>query len=80
MRGDEAGSYMCTAENDVGSVTAIAVLEIESLPVINIEPGPSPFTVRTGDPVRLQCFAAGDQRQAPIVLWKRLQSNIPSSR
>lgn len=68
---------MCTAENDVGSVTAMAILEIQSLPTINIRPGPSPYTVRTGEPVRLECFAEGDP--VPSVSWKRLQVNFPTA-
>ncbi|XP_050723887.1 basement membrane-specific heparan sulfate proteoglycan core protein-like isoform X5 [Eriocheir sinensis] len=76
VRGDEEGIYMCTAENDAGSVTSTAVLEIQSLPVINIRPGPSPYTVSIGEPVRLACYAQGDP--APSVSWKRLQVNFPT--
>ncbi|XP_045130066.1 basement membrane-specific heparan sulfate proteoglycan core protein-like isoform X13 [Portunus trituberculatus] len=76
VQGDEEGSYMCTAENDVGSVTSMALLEIQSLPIINIRPGPSPYTVRTGNTVRLECFAEGDP--PPTVSWKRLQVNYPT--
>lgn len=80
VQGDEEGSYMCTAENDAGSVTAIAILEVQSMPSITIRPGPSPYTVQAGERVRLECSAQGDP--APAVSWQRLlvnfSSNIPS--
>nr|XP_045613717.1 basement membrane-specific heparan sulfate proteoglycan core protein-like isoform X12 [Procambarus clarkii] len=76
VQGDEEGSYTCTAENDAGLVRATAVLEIQSLPVINIRPGPSPYTVRQGERVHLECSAQGDP--APSVTWQRLQVNFPS--
>ncbi|KAK3867232.1 hypothetical protein Pcinc_027289 [Petrolisthes cinctipes] len=76
VQGDEEGSYICTAENDAGSVTAIAMLEVQSMPSIIIRPGPSPNMVREGERLRLECSAEGDP--APTVSWQRLQVNFPS--
>lgn len=77
VRGDEEGTYMCSTENDAGSVTSTAVLEIQSLPVTTIRPGSSPYTVRIGQPVRLECSAQGDP--TPSVSRQRLQVNVPTS-
>ncbi|XP_042860326.1 basement membrane-specific heparan sulfate proteoglycan core protein-like isoform X47 [Penaeus japonicus] len=77
VQGDEEGSYTCTAENDAGRVTAVASLEIQSLPVITIRPGPSPYTVRVGERLRLECSARGDP--SPSVNWQKLEVNFPSN-
>ncbi|XP_066985998.1 basement membrane-specific heparan sulfate proteoglycan core protein [Macrobrachium rosenbergii] len=77
VKGDEEGSYTCTAENDAGSVKAVAILEIQSLPFITIQPRPSPYRVRVGQRVRLECSAQGDP--APTVSWQKLQHNFPAN-
>ncbi|XP_047486480.1 basement membrane-specific heparan sulfate proteoglycan core protein-like isoform X20 [Penaeus chinensis] len=77
VQGDEEGSYTCTAENDAGKVTAVAMLEIQSLPVITIRPGPSPYMLRVGERMRLECSARGDP--SPSVTWQKLEVNFPTT-
>uniref|UniRef100_A0A1B6EDX6 Basement membrane-specific heparan sulfate proteoglycan core protein n=1 Tax=Clastoptera arizonana TaxID=38151 RepID=A0A1B6EDX6_9HEMI len=68
---DEEGQYMCTAENVVGSRTAVATLEVQSYPIISIYP-PSPVTVSPGQRVKLECRASGHPQ--PSVSWSRHQT------
>lgn len=62
----DEGEYICTAENVAGSVSAIAVLEIISPPVISLNPS-GPLTVVVGQPLKVECFARG--KPTPSVSW-----------
>uniref|UniRef100_T1IKD2 Basement membrane-specific heparan sulfate proteoglycan core protein n=1 Tax=Strigamia maritima TaxID=126957 RepID=T1IKD2_STRMM len=76
--GDEAGQYVCSAENEAGMITATATLTIlgsviplpliaPSLPVVRLSTS-SPYTVSVGQRVHLECRAEGDP--IPSVAWK----------
>ncbi|XP_046437149.1 basement membrane-specific heparan sulfate proteoglycan core protein-like isoform X37 [Daphnia pulex] len=76
VTGNEQGQYVCTAENDAGSITGVATLTIQSIPVVSISPNPTsgPIRVKEGQRVRLECRAQGDP--APSVSWKRLRTGF----
>lgn len=74
VSGSEAGQYVCTAQNEVGTTTGIAVLNIQSIPVVSITPQGSPIRVRLGQRLRLECGAKGDP--TPTVSWKRLRTGF----
>lgn len=77
MTGEEEGSYICTAVNDAGKMTATATLEIQSIPVITLRPGNSPLRFQTGQPIRLECSSEGDP--LPAVTWQKLHVNYEES-
>ena len=74
VTGNEQGQYVCTAENDAGTITGIATLSIQSIPVVSISPSGSPIRVRAGQRLRLECHAQGDP--APAISWKRLRTGF----
>lgn len=59
---------MCNAENEAGRVSAIAVIEIHSLPVVVVTPK-SPISAVEGQRVRLDCRATG--KPLPTVSWSK---------
>ncbi|KAK2193775.1 hypothetical protein NP493_5g02050 [Ridgeia piscesae] len=67
VTGPEQGSYVCTATNDIGSVTATAVLTIAGLPRVTI-PSTGPYKVQVGARVSIECIAEGSPR--PAVHWE----------
>lgn len=76
VTGNEQGQYLCTAENDAGSITGTATLVIQSIPVVTISPSPAngPVRVKEGQRVRLECRAQGDP--SPTVSWRRLRTGF----
>lgn len=52
----EAGTYICTAENPLGVVAASRQLVLKGVPSLRIIQH-SPYIVRTGDPIRLDCVS-----------------------
>ncbi|XP_022668849.1 basement membrane-specific heparan sulfate proteoglycan core protein-like isoform X5 [Varroa destructor] len=52
----EVGTYTCTAENPLGIMVASRQLALRGVPSLRIVQR-SPYTVRTGDPIRLDCLA-----------------------
>lgn len=52
----EAGTYTCTAENPLGIVLASRQLVLRGVPLLRVVQR-SPYVVRTGDPIRLDCIA-----------------------
>ncbi|XP_076086554.1 basement membrane-specific heparan sulfate proteoglycan core protein-like isoform X4 [Mytilus galloprovincialis] len=67
VTGEEAGGYICTATNEMGSVTATATLIIQGPPRIVISPSKKVFAV-IGQRVSLECTGEGDP--IPTVQWK----------
>lgn len=65
----DSGAYVCSARNEVGSTTAIARIEVQSLPVITITPHTGIITVKSGSRVRLTCTAEGIPQ--PNVAWSK---------
>lgn len=70
---EEEGTYICSAENAMGKVTAQATLKLKGAPFVRILQQ-NPYTVRVGDQIRLDCIAEGEPK--PVVTWKRLQQPI----
>lgn len=66
---EEAGDYICHAENDAGQTTTTAVVEVQTLPVLTISPHSGMIHVREGERVRLECHATG--HPSPTVHWTK---------
>ncbi|CAL1298849.1 unnamed protein product [Larinioides sclopetarius] len=75
VTGDEEGTYICTAENSGGRVTAQAVLRIQGAPTVKITQA-NPYRVRPGETVRFECLSEGDPR--PNVSWRKLRHPLVS--
>ncbi|XP_012944719.1 basement membrane-specific heparan sulfate proteoglycan core protein [Aplysia californica] len=63
----EQGEYMCSATNEVGTITATASLRVEGPPVIDITPG-TRITTIVGERVNIECVGIGDP--PPTVFWR----------
>ncbi len=74
VTGNEEGQYICKAENDAGSITDVATLTIQSIPVVTISPRKGLIHVKKGQRLRLECSAQGNPR--PSVSWKRLRTGF----
>ncbi|XP_071451008.1 basement membrane-specific heparan sulfate proteoglycan core protein [Hetaerina americana] len=84
VTGPEAGQYQCRAENEVGSTSAIAYLEMQTLPQITLkypgslsDGGRRQYRVKPGQRVRMECSADGDP--TPTVSWDRQHPGYPYS-
>ncbi|XP_069692113.1 basement membrane-specific heparan sulfate proteoglycan core protein isoform X26 [Periplaneta americana] len=64
----EAGQYVCHAENEAGTINAMATLIVHSMPVITISPSTDVHVV-VGERVRLECRASGEPQ--PTVEWSK---------
>lgn len=73
---NDGGSYQCTATNEVGSTSALAQIEVQSMPVIKITPNTGIIRVRQNDRVRLTCTADGHPQ--PNVAWARHTQGYPT--
>ncbi|CAH1240507.1 HSPG2 [Branchiostoma lanceolatum] len=71
----EQGAYVCTANNDIGSIQATANIRVQGYPRVTISPA-GPVSVGLGDRLYLECVATGDP--APVVRWTR--SGQPTTR
>lgn len=70
MEASSAGEYVCEAKNSAGMTSAVAVLEVQSVPVIRLRPSGT-VTVLPGKQIKLQCFATGSP--SPSVSWIKLK-------
>lgn len=72
----DEGSYICTAENVAGRVTAHAKLKIADAPKIQILQN-TPYRVRPDEHVRLECqllsFELGVDNERPRLSWHRVK-------
>ncbi|CAJ1053203.1 basement membrane-specific heparan sulfate proteoglycan core protein-like [Xyrichtys novacula] len=67
------GSYRCVASNSAGRSSATAVLNVKYAPKVRLTPA-GPMRVRIGEPVSIECRAAG--RPRPKMTWKRQGSTL----
>uniref|UniRef100_A0A9J8A8W2 Heparan sulfate proteoglycan 2 n=1 Tax=Cyprinus carpio carpio TaxID=630221 RepID=A0A9J8A8W2_CYPCA len=65
------GTYRCVASNLFGMTHSIASLIVRGKPAVVTPAGP--VRIRVGDPINLECQAAGEPR--PSVRWHRLDNN-----
>lgn len=73
---EDAGEYVCTAENIAGIVTATNVLNVLQSPVITVRPDVSDLQLTEGDELELECSATGVP--LPKVIWfDNMQSENP---
>ncbi|XP_052760298.1 basement membrane-specific heparan sulfate proteoglycan core protein-like isoform X2 [Mya arenaria] len=63
---EDQGGYICSAQNEMGVITATATLYVEGPPTINIQPSKIIYAI-IGQRVRLECSADGDP--IPSVYW-----------
>ena len=71
----DRGTYICKAENILGSTTALAQLTVVSRLQFKVHP-PKEVTTVIGSTVRLPCVAESDLR--PIITWtKNGKSSLP---
>lgn len=70
LRSDK-GQYLCTADNPEGSANSVAVIEVNSAPVIYITPVGQTINVSPRQHVRLECRATGHPK--PTVFWSKHQ-------
>ncbi|XP_050953192.1 basement membrane-specific heparan sulfate proteoglycan core protein isoform X13 [Labeo rohita] len=66
------GTYRCVASNLFGMTHSIASLIVRESPKAVVTPA-GPLRIRVGDPINLECQAAGEPR--PSVRWHRLDNN-----
>nr|XP_046254096.1 basement membrane-specific heparan sulfate proteoglycan core protein isoform X4 [Scatophagus argus] len=66
------GAYRCVASNPFGITHTIVSLIVREPPLATVTPA-GPVRVRVGEPINLECQAAGEPR--PSVSWHRLDSN-----
>uniref|UniRef100_A0A671K2C7 Basement membrane-specific heparan sulfate proteoglycan core protein-like n=1 Tax=Sinocyclocheilus anshuiensis TaxID=1608454 RepID=A0A671K2C7_9TELE len=66
------GTYRCVASNLFGMTHSIASLIVRESPKAVVTPA-GPVRIRIGDPINLECQAAGEPR--PSVRWHRLDNN-----
>uniref|UniRef100_A0A8C1I702 Heparan sulfate proteoglycan 2 n=1 Tax=Cyprinus carpio TaxID=7962 RepID=A0A8C1I702_CYPCA len=66
------GTYRCVASNLFGMTHSIASLIVRESPKAVVTPA-GPVRIRVGDPINLECQAAGEPR--PSVRWHRLDNN-----
>lgn len=73
---EDAGEYVCTAENLAGIVTATNVLNVHQSPVVLVTPDVANLQLTEGDELLLECSATGIP--APQVIWfDNVQSESP---
>uniref|UniRef100_H3C4E0 Ig-like domain-containing protein n=1 Tax=Tetraodon nigroviridis TaxID=99883 RepID=H3C4E0_TETNG len=67
------GQYRCTLHTAAGRSVATAALNVKFAPNVRLTPS-GPLRVRMGDPVSVECRAAG--RPRPKMTWKRQGSTL----
>lgn len=69
MEASSAGEYVCEARNTAGMTSAVAVLEVQSVPVIQLRPS-GVVRILPGKQVKLHCYASGNP--SPTVSWSKI--------
>ena len=70
----EAGTYVCSAENILGAVTASILLQLKGVPAIRILQQ-NPYVAQTGDYIRLDCVAK-ETTASKSIQWHKLHQAI----
>ncbi|XP_020900723.1 fibrinogen-like protein A [Exaiptasia diaphana] len=74
---EDSGTYLCKAENLLGSVTKGTFLIVVELPRFTIKP-PTSLVTLPGKTVRLNCKATGEPK--PVITWRRENGVLPIGR
>jgi len=69
VTGPEAGRYKCRAENEAGSIEAVATLVIQEIPSVRLMPEGS-ITIGLGKPLSIKCTVTGDP--PPSIIWNKI--------
>lgn len=70
----DEGEYICTAENEAGTVSALANIYVQSPPEIHIEPNEKVIYRKVGDPLEIKCFGVGTPM--PAVSWTKYPGTL----
>lgn len=73
---NDGGSYQCSATNNVGTTSAIARIEVQSIPVIYITPSGGILPVKLRNKIVLTCSAEG--HPPPNVVWSKYTHGPPA--
>lgn len=74
VTGYEDGTYICTAENIAGRVTAEASLKIQGTPTVRILQT-NPYRVQLHDKIKLECIADDPNDQNVNIVWRKYVQN-----
>ena len=73
----DAGTYICTATNDLGTSHAMTALIVNVLPQFTVKP-PDKIKRYHGQSVTLNCSAKG--HPVPSITWTKCKGDIPEER
>ena len=73
----DAGTYICTATNAMGTSHAMTALIVNVVPQFTVKP-PEKIELYHGQSVTLNCSADG--HPVPSITWTRCKGNIPEER
>ncbi|KAL9972080.1 hypothetical protein ACROYT_G018320 [Oculina patagonica] len=73
----DAGTYICTATNTMGTSHAMTALIVNVVPQFTVKP-PDKIELYHGQSVTLNCSADG--HPVPSITWARCKGNIPEKR
>ena len=76
-RKNDSDTYLCSARNDLGTVTKKTLLIVFSLPQFTVKP-PTKVVKWTAENLTLTCNASGEPK--PLVKWKRQEGQLPVGR
>ncbi|XP_028512828.1 titin isoform X1 [Exaiptasia diaphana] len=74
---DDSGTYLCRAENLLGSAVSSLFLVVVKLPAFVTKPLAS-YCPKSGSRVLLNCSAKGDPK--PVISWSKENGNLPAGR
>ncbi|KXJ14090.1 Ryncolin-2, partial [Exaiptasia diaphana] len=76
-RKEDSGTYLCKAENLLGSVTKGTILIVVELPRFTVTP-PSSYDTLPGKTIHLNCSATGEPK--PVITWRKENGVLPIGR
>merc|ERR1719334_2928286 len=74
VTGEEAGQYLCVAENEAGVAEEEVTLNIQRPPTVSMEPR-GVVQVRLGERMALRCSVTGDP--TPTIVWTKIGAEGP---